>query len=134
MSYSVARNLETAERTGAITVADQRFTIRQSGDMGGCQYSVAPVDSSPCMAGGHVTASDDDAANCPWTATPESSWLNVPSGSSGTGPRCVTVSVPDNYDAPREGIIMVRWPTPTAGQNVRIAQAGCRYAVSRTAR
>jgi hypothetical protein len=28
---------------------------------------------------------------------------------------------------------MVRWPTPTAGQNVRIAQAGCTYAVSRSA-
>jgi hypothetical protein len=25
---------------------------------------------------------------------------------------------------------MVRWPTPTAGQNIRIAQAGCTYAVS----
>ena len=39
----------------------------------------------------------------------------------------------DNYDAPREGIIMVRWPTPTAGQNIRVAQAGCLYAVSRSA-
>lgn len=28
---------------------------------------------------------------------------------------------------------MVRWPTPTAGQNLRIAQAGCRYAVSQSA-
>ena len=27
----------------------------------------------------------------------------------------------------------MRWPTPTLGQNVRIAQAGCRYAVSKTA-
>lgn len=25
---------------------------------------------------------------------------------------------------------MVRWPTPTAGQNIRVAQAGCSYAVS----
>ena len=25
---------------------------------------------------------------------------------------------------------MVRWETPTQGQNVRVAQAGCRYAVS----
>ena len=28
---------------------------------------------------------------------------------------------------------MVRWPTPTAGQNIHVAQAGCRYAVSRDA-
>ena len=25
----------------------------------------------------------------------------------------------------------MRWPTPTAGQNVRVAQAGCGYGVSR---
>ena len=25
-----------------------------------------------------------------------------------------------------------RWPTPTAGQNVRLAQAGCLYGVSRS--
>jgi hypothetical protein len=28
---------------------------------------------------------------------------------------------------------MVRWPTPTAGQNIRVMQAGCVYAVSRDA-
>ena len=28
---------------------------------------------------------------------------------------------------------MVRWPTPTAGQNLRVAQAGCRYALSQSA-
>lgn len=27
---------------------------------------------------------------------------------------------------------MVRWPTPTAGQNVRVAQAGCAYGVSQS--
>jgi hypothetical protein len=26
----------------------------------------------------------------------------------------------------------VRWPTPTAGQNIHVAQAGCTYAVSRS--
>jgi hypothetical protein len=45
----------------------------------------------------------------------------------------VTITFSDNYDAPREGIVMVRWPTPTAGQNIHVAQAGCRYAVSRNA-
>ena len=37
----------------------------------------------------------------------------------------------DNYDAPRTGIVMVRWPTPTAGQNIHVTQAGCIYGVSR---
>ena len=55
------------------------------------------------------------------------------SGASGAGTGVVTVNVPANYDAPRTGTVLVRWPTPTLGQNVRIAQAGCRYAVSKTA-
>jgi hypothetical protein len=68
-----------------------------------------------------------------WTVTPNASWLSIPSGSSGTGSGAITITFLENYDAPREGIVMVRWPTPTAGQNIRVAQAGCLYAVSRTA-
>lgn len=36
-----------------------------------------------------------------------------------------------HYDAPRSGVVMIRWPAATAGQNLQIAQAGCYYAVSR---
>ncbi len=133
VSYRVARNLDTTERTAAISVADQTFTVRQAGDTGGCRYSVAPVDVNLCMAGGNVTTTVTTQPNCSWTASPDASWLNVSSGSSGTGTGVVTVTVPSNYDAPRTGTIQVRWPTPTLGQNVRIAQAGCRYAVSKTA-
>jgi hypothetical protein len=43
------------------------------------------------------------------------------------------MSVSDNWDAPRDGVVMVRWPTPTAGQNLRVSQAGCLYAVSPSA-
>jgi len=133
VGYTVARHSEIAERTGSISVADRRFTIRQSGDVSVCQYSVAPVLLSPCMAGGTVTAAITTQTACPWTATSNAGWLNVPSGSSGTGSTTLSIAFSDNYDAPREGIVMVRWPTPTAGQNIRVAQAGCRYAVSRTA-
>jgi hypothetical protein len=133
VTYTVARHSEIAERSASITVADRRFTVRQSGDVGVCQYSVAPVLLSPCMAGGTVTATITTQASCPWTAAADAAWLNVPSGSSGSGSRTVSIAFSDNYDAPREGLVMVRWSTPTAGQNIRVAQAGCRYAVSRTA-
>jgi hypothetical protein len=103
------------------------------GVVSACQYSVGPVDFSPCMPGGSVTATLTTQASCPWTAAPDASWLNVPSGPSGTGSAVITITFPDNYDAPRQGIVMVRWPTPTAGQNIRVAQAGCLYAVSRGA-
>jgi hypothetical protein len=133
VSYAVARNLDVADRSATISVADRGFTVRQAGDVGGCQYSVAPVNFSPCMPGGSVTATVTTPASCPWTATPDASWLTLPSGTSGTGSGVITITFPDNYDAPRQGIVMVRWPTPTAGQNLRVAQAGCLYAVSRSA-
>jgi hypothetical protein len=132
VSYAVARSTDITDRTGAIAVADRRFPLRQSGDVGLCQYSIAPVALSTCMPAGALASMITAQASCPWTATPNVEWLSVPSGISGTGSANISISFTENYDAPREGIVMVRWPTPTAGQNIRVAQAGCRYAVSRT--
>jgi len=133
VSYAIARNVDVAERTAAISVADRRFTVRQSGDAGSCQYSVTPVDVRPCMPGGSVNATITTQAACPWTAASNASWLTVSNGAAGSGSGTVTMTFGDNYDAPRQGIIMVRWPTPTAGQNILVSQAGCRYGVSRSA-
>ena len=131
VSYTVARNLEVVDRSASITVADKTFTVRQSGDTGGCQYSVAPVDFGPCMPAGNVTATLTTQTGCSWTVASNVPWLTIPTGTSGTGSTVLTLAFSENYDAPRDGIAMVRWPTPTAGQNIRVAQAGCLYAVSR---
>jgi hypothetical protein len=132
ISFSVARNQGVTERWGGISVAGQTFSVRQSGDSGACEYSVAPVSAAPCMPGGSLTATITTQPSCPWTANPDASWLSVPSGTSGTGSAVITISFPDNYNAPRQGRVAVRWPTPTAGQNIHVSQAGCLYAVSRS--
>ncbi|HJR61700.1 MAG TPA: BACON domain-containing carbohydrate-binding protein [Vicinamibacterales bacterium] len=131
VAFTVARNFEVTDRTGAISVAGRAFAVRQSGDIGACQYSVAPVEFNPCMPGGSVTATITTQASCPWTASTNSSWLGLPGGEAGSGTATITLTFGDNYDAPRDGMVMVRWPTPTAGQNIRVAQAGCVYGVSR---
>jgi hypothetical protein len=131
VSFQVAANATTSTRVGQITVADKSFTVRQDVPAQ-CEYSVAPVDFNPCMPASSVTAMVTAPAGCTWTATPNASWLSVPSGTSGSGSGTVTIAFTDNYDAPRSGIVMVRWPTPTAGQNIRIAQAGCTYAVTQS--
>jgi hypothetical protein len=84
------------------------------------------------MPAGSVTTAIMTQPNCPWTATSNMSWLTLPNGGSGSGSGNISIAFSGNYDAPREGLVMVRWPTPTAGQNVRVSQAGCHYAVSRT--
>jgi hypothetical protein len=133
VAYTVSRQTESAERSATIAVADRRFGVRQSGDVSLCRYSVTPVTFTPCMAGGALTAAIATQAACPWTAATDVSWLKVSSGVSGSGNATLSVTFSDNYDAPRTGTVMVRWPTPTAGQNIHVAQAGCRYAVSKTA-
>jgi hypothetical protein len=131
VSYAVDRNLAPDARTATIVVADRIYTVAQSGDTGVCEYSVSPVQLNLCMPAGTVSATITTGTACSWTATPDASWVSVSGGTSGKGSGVIQLSVPDNYDAPRSARILVRWPTPTAGQNIRLDQAGCRYAVSR---
>jgi hypothetical protein len=77
-----------------------------------------------------MTATVPTQASCTWTATTTASWIDIIEGQSGTGPGVVSFQVSDNWDPPRQGIVEVRWPTVTAGQNLSVLQAGCYYAVS----
>ena len=137
VTYAVAPNNATSARTGTLTIANRTFTVEQAGEgvpqPSNCLYSVAPVDFTPCMPGGSLTATVTTQPTCTWTAASNASWLGLASGKSGTGSGVVTLAFSDNYDAPRDGVVMVRWPTPTAGQNIHVAQAGCTYAVSQNA-
>lgn len=130
VSFTVAENNGTSARTGAIAVADQTFTVTQVHEVVVCEYSVAPVEFSPCMPAGTASTVVTAPRGCTWTAAVEAPWLTITSGASGSGTGQVTFSFTSNYDAPRTGIVMVRWPTPTAGQNVRVNQAGCSYGIS----
>lgn len=132
VTYAASRNLGAADRAAVVTVADRAFTLSQSGDLGVCAYSVAPVNVNACMPGGSFTAMVTTQADCPWTAAVDASWLAIRTGASGSGSGVITVEYPDNYDAPRAGTVLVRWPTLTQGQNVYLSQAGCRYAVTKT--
>jgi Putative binding domain, N-terminal/Viral BACON domain len=133
VSYTVAGQNDPAGRETILTVAGTAVSVSQSGDVGSCQYSVSPVTFSPCMTSPALTATITTATACPWTASPSESWITLTSGGSGTGPGVIGFTVSSNYDAPRLGLVMVRWPTPTAGQNLQVAQAGCHYGVSTSA-
>jgi hypothetical protein len=134
LSYSVASNNGRSARTGTLIVAGHTVTVDQGGEPpapADCSYSVAPVDFRPCMAGGTLVAAVTTDHGCTWTVTSGAPWLLVVSPASATGAGTITFRFTDNYDAPRDGVVKVRWPTPTAGQNLHVEQAGCRYGVSR---
>ena len=126
VSYSVDTNSGAGTRTGTITVGGKTFVATQAGTST-CNYSVAPVDFRGCEFGGGGTVTVDTAAGCGWTASTGASWIPISSGQTGLGPGTIRFTFTSNYDEARQDIIEVRWPTPTAGQNVRVAQAGCNY-------
>lgn len=134
VTYTIPPNSATASRSGTLTVAGRTVTITQTGEDPGvpidCAYSVSPVTLSPCMAGGTMQVTLATTSGCSWTLSVDVPWLSLPGGTSGRGPRAIAVAFTDNYDAPRQGTLRVRWPTPTAGQNVQVAQAGCIYGVT----
>jgi hypothetical protein len=134
VAYALERNRATTPRTATITVGERTFTVSQAADTsapGACSYSVSPVQFRPCMSAPYnLEATIATQQGCTWTAAPGPSWISVVDGRSGRGSGVIRFRVSDNWDAPRQGIVMVRWPTPTAGQNLQVSQAGCLYAVS----
>jgi len=133
VTYVVDANPGAGSRSGTITVGGRTFTVTQAGTTS-CDYSVAPVDFRECMYSGARTVAITTSAGCPWTASTPASWLTIGSGLSGAGPGTIAFSIASNYaGGERQANVEVRWPTPTAGQNVRVVQAGCLYAVTTSA-
>ena len=133
VSFTVDANGGASARTATITIGAKTYTVTQVGTTA-CEYSVAPVEVKACMTVGYITTiTVSTASGCPWTSSTPASWITIGSGLSGSGPGSITLSLGNNFDAARQANVEVRWPTPTAGQNVRVAQAGCLYGVSKDA-
>jgi hypothetical protein len=131
--YRVDRNSEPQGRQGSIAVAGLTFSVAQDGDVESCRYAVSPVTFAPCMPATEMSATIATDPGCPWNARPLDGWIDVVSGDSGSGSGTLTLRVPANWAPPRAGVVEIRWPAPTLGQNLHITQAGCFYAVSQAA-
>lgn len=132
VTYSVARNTGPVSRTGGIAVAQQTFLVTQAGDTPvACEYSVTPIEFTPCMSVPFsLTATISTQGGCTWTVESDAPWITIVDGGSGTGSDVIGFRVSDNWGPPRQSVVKVRWPTVSAGQNLRVSQAGCTYAVS----
>ncbi len=95
-----------------------------------CQYTVSPAALQPCMWATQLTTTVTTAAGCLWTAETALPWIGISGQASGNGPGTIRLSIADNWDAPRSGVVTVRWKGSATGQDVRVSQAGCYYSVT----
>jgi len=128
VSFTVAPSADPSPRSGNLIVADQTTSIAQDG-LARCEYTVAPVEISPCVVGLQGQINVSTLSGCPWTASTDASWITLLSSLAGSGSDTLGFDVASNYLAPRESIIKIRWPTATEGQNVQVSQSGCTYSV-----
>jgi hypothetical protein len=115
VDYSVSANNGTS-RSGAVTIAGHTFTVTQGAN---CTFSINPANKSFDATGGSdcVTLTATDSA-CSWTATSNASWIDITSGSSGSGNGSICYSVENNPGTtPRSGAIAIAGLTFTVNQN-----------------
>lgn len=112
--YTVLANNTNQQRTGALTVAGQVFTVTQSA--GTCQYQLAPSSASVASSGG--SGSFEVTSACSWTASTTASWITL-TGGSGAGNGTVGWTAAANTSgSSRTGTIMV------GGSTFTLTQAG----------
>ncbi len=103
------------------------FTINQPS---GCTYSLSADTNIPSSGmTNRFMGIIPSAANCPWTATSDSSWLIITSPSTGTGMYNLLISAAPNTGVARTGRITVN------GQTITFTQASginCTYSISPT--
>lgn len=127
VTYTVAANSGSAQRTGTITINGQTYTVAQSGNTT-CTYTVSPLSQTFTSVAGNGTITITAAAGCNWTSTSNASWITVTSGSTGTSNGTVTYTITANSgSAQRTGTITI------AGQVYTVTQNGvtpCSYTIN----
>jgi hypothetical protein len=128
VTVAAASNTTTAEREGAVVIADHTVPVRQAGTVA-CTYEISPSSATMDKDGGTGTLAVTAAAHCAWTAASETPWLTVTSGASGSGSGTVTYLADRNTATTgRSGTIAA------AGRSFVLHQEGdpyrCQYSVS----
>jgi hypothetical protein len=137
VEYDVAPYEGTAQRHAAIVVEQASFEVRQDPPPPqSCAYTVEPTSTSLHWHGSVGEGMEvrlTTAAQCSWTAAVGAPWMELLTPPAGAGAAVMRVRVGTYTQEPtRRAPLEIRWPSPSAGQNVWITQEGCYYATSLT--
>jgi hypothetical protein len=122
VTFSVSANTGPA-RTGSMLVAGRTFNVSQAS---GCAFQINPTSQSISAAGGPGTNIAVTAASgCTWTASTPDIWINITSGTPGSGNGTVAFTIASTNGPARTGSLSV------AGQTFAVNQAsGCVVQIS----
>jgi len=94
IKYSVNKNYILSERVGEIKIEDKLFTIKQDPP---CGYELSPSEKQFSASGGTgVVSVETSQSGCNWEVQISNTWINVSSGSVGTGNDKISYSVDYN--------------------------------------
>ena len=96
-----------------------------------CTYGVSPGDISIDAAGGQRAIAVTSAPGCAWSATSPVNWIDMVSGSVGSGNGSVTLNIGRNSGSARTASTTVASLTVTV-QQAAAAPAPCTYAIKPT--
>ena len=113
-------------RSGTLTIAGRTFTVNQAG---GCSFTVNPTTIPEDALGGNQNVAVTAPQGCAWTATSNTSWIDVaaPSDGKGSGNGTVRLVIAVNLGAARNGTATI------AGRQVTVNQAAvlpCSWALN----
>ena len=124
-SFTVAPNDTIQSRSGSILVEGQVLTLNQEGI--DCTYSLSPSSASFDPEGGGSAAIVTSPQGCEWSASASDGWIEISTGSSGSGTGSISFTVASNESTQsRTAAITV------AEQELTITQGGidCAYSLS----
>ncbi len=126
VTYAVAANPSVNQRTGVVLIGGQPFSVTQRGIL--CSYSISPTDRTHGYgATSNSVSVTAPSSECAWTVGNTNAWINVLSGTNGSGDGTVLYAVAANPGmSDRTGVVLI------GGQSFTVTQRGipCSYAIS----
>ena len=129
VGFSIAANTGAA-RSGALTIANQTFTVNQAAGTVPCTYSIAPTSQNVDANANAGTVAVTAGAGCTWTAASNAPFIAVTAGASGSGNGSVGLSVTANTGAARSGTVTIAGQTFTVNQAAFVAP--CTFTIAPT--
>jgi uncharacterized protein (TIGR03437 family) len=108
-------------RSGTMTVGDQTFTVNQTA---GCQFQLSATQLRAAATGDSLSVEVSSLSGCPWTAASNSNWIELHSGTPGSGSGSLAFTVAANAGGPRTGTLTVAGKTLTVKQAADAANPG----------